>query len=105
MESNCADQTFETLSATDLLREAEAIMEDRAAARDQGEERSMARTVRAFNAITGQNLSETNGWLFMLVLKLGRAHGGGFHADDWKDLPGYAALAGECAIRENQENE
>ena len=73
---------------------------DRAATRDnESGERSMARTVRIFAAMTGLVLSETDGWKFMLAVKLGRASQGKHNADDYIDLVGYAALAGEAAER------
>lgn len=60
--------------APEILAKARQHMEDRAAARDQAAgERSMARTVAAFNALTGRDLSERDGWLFMAVLKAARA--------------------------------
>src|SRR5690606_4743070 len=61
-------------TAPDILQRAAQHMQDRAAARDQpGGERSMRRTVDAFNALTGHALSERDGWLFMAVLKMARA--------------------------------
>lgn len=82
-----------------FLREAQRALQDRAAVRDQEQERSMARAVSTFNALTGLGMSETDGWVFMCVLKLARARQGAFHADDWTDLAGYAGLAGESAAR------
>lgn len=88
------------MNADDLLHEALETLKDRGATRDAGDgERAMHRIVATFNALTGRALSETDGWVFMLCLKLGRAHEGGFHRDDWVDLIGYAALASESAIR------
>ena len=55
----------------------------------------MARAVTAYNALTGAQLSETDGWVFMCVLKLSRAAAGRPHLDDYTDLAGYAALAAE----------
>lgn len=87
-------------TAPGILRKSLAHMEDRAAARDMpaGGERSMARVVSAFNAATGHRLSERDGWLFMVQLKLVRAAAteAGV-ADDYEDMAAYAALAGECA--------
>ena len=60
----------------------------------------MGRTVAAFNALTGHNLSERDGWLFMGVLKMARAcctPSG--RPDDYVDLSSYGALAGEAAAR------
>lgn len=87
----------ERLSAPDILKRAAKHMEDRAAARDQpGGERSMARTVAAFNAITGHTISERDGWMFMVMLKAARActTAAGL-PDDYEDLAAYAGLAGE----------
>ena len=62
------------MKAPDFLRRAAQHIEDRAAARDKPEgERSMGRCVAAFNAITGHALTERDGWLFMVALKMARA--------------------------------
>jgi len=86
------------MKAQDILRRSAQHIEERAAARDQeGGERSMARTVAAFNAITGHQVSERDGWLFMAVLKAARAcNTPAGIPDDYEDLAAYAALAGEC---------
>lgn len=86
-------------SAPDILQRAAQHMQDRAASRDQaGGERSMRRTVDAFNALTGHNVSERDGWLFMAVLKMARATTTPTGTpDDYEDLAAYAALAGESA--------
>lgn len=84
--------------APKLLDDAAQALRDRAVTRDaEGGERSMARTVAIFNAMTGQNLTELEGWRFMISLKLARSMQGQAHLDDYVDLAGYAALAGECA--------
>ena len=90
-------------TAVDILHRAAGHIEDRAAQRDQAQgERSMARTVAAFNALTGHQLSERDGWLFMVALKAARAcctpTG---QPDDYEDLSAYGALAGE-SVREVQ---
>ena len=84
--------------APKLLEDAAQALRDRAVTRDAEDgERSMARTVAIFNAMTGQNLTELEGWRFMISLKLARSMQGQAHLDDYVDLAGYAALAGECA--------
>lgn len=85
------------MRAQDLLRNSAQHIEDRSAARDQKDgERSMVPTVRAFNALTGHNLSERDGWMFMVVLKSARACSSAKGLpDDYEDLAAYAALAGE----------
>lgn len=93
-----------TPTAEQLVQDALDIMKERGATRDKPQgERAMAATVAAFNAVTGRNLTETEGWKFMMCLKLGRAAQGKFHADDYHDLIGYSALTAECAFREQTE--
>ena len=92
--------------AVEMLQAAEKHMADRARTHDApGGERSIAKTVAAFNALTGKDLSETEGWTFMALLKIARANQGAFRADNYEDLVAYAALAGESAHQENQANE
>ena len=58
------------MKAPEALEKAAQHMRDRAATYDKLEgERSMAQTVAAFNAITGQDLTTAEGWEFMDVLK------------------------------------
>jgi hypothetical protein len=85
-------------SATELLNEASSTMQERAREYDQpGGERNMAATVAAFNALTGHRLQESEGWLFMEVLKARRdfstPHG---HEDSQRDRIAYAALGAEA---------
>ena len=86
------------MKAPDLLREAATIIDQRSASRDLPAERAMRRTVGAFNTLTGQSLTETQGWLFMAVLKLARASAGAFQRDDLLDGAAYMALALEAEI-------
>jgi len=88
-------------TATDILQKAARHIADRAAARDQPSgERSMGRTVTAFNAITGHTLSERDGWLFMAILKMARACNTPTGLpDDYEDGAAYFAFAGEAASR------
>lgn len=85
------------LEAQDILDAAHEAIGDRAASRDVDKERSMARTVATFNALTGHQLTEVQGWQFMATLKLARAQGGRLNMDDYIDGAAYMALAGECA--------
>lgn len=84
--------------ATDFLQAAAEHMQNRAATYDRPQgERSMAATVDAFNYITGHSLSEADGWLLMLLLKLVRLHQrAGFHQDSAEDAVAYAALLAEA---------
>lgn len=87
------------MKAPEILDRAAQHMRDRAASRDQPDgERSMLRTVNAFNALTGATLSERDGWLFMVVLKAARACSTPTGlADDYEDGAAYFGLAGESA--------
>lgn len=80
-----------------LANQVTATIANRGEARDKQGERSMKATVDAFNALTGNQLSETDGWQFMMLLKYARSQGGRYHEDDYIDLIGYALLAAESA--------
>ena len=92
-----ADTVPEPLAA-ELLGRAARHMHDRAATYDKPEgERSMGRTVQAFNAITGHSLSESEGWLLLQVLKDVRLFTrSDYHADSAEDCIAYAALKAEA---------
>lgn len=84
--------------AAELLGRAARHMHDRAAIYDApAGERSMGKTVAAFNAITGRDLSESEGWLFMALLKAVRAQTRSEpHQDSLEDMIAYAALYAEA---------
>lgn len=86
------------IDALSLLDQAAGHMRDRAATYDQaGGERSMGRTVDAFNAITGRDLTEAEGWLLLQLLKDVRLFTRpGYHADSAEDCIAYAALKAEA---------
>ena len=87
----------ETLNANKILKHASDCLLDRATERDKEQERSMAKCVAAFNGLTGSNMSEYHGWVFMAILKLARAENNqGCKIDDFVDGSAYIALAGEC---------
>ena len=86
-------------SADVLLQIARDQIEDRASERDTEAERSMCSTVNAFNALYGTNLTEEQGWMFMVFLKAARSKGGNIRIDDYVDGSAYFALAGEAAIK------
>ncbi len=85
-----------------ILNEAADILKQRGVDYDgkgyEGGERSMAQTVALFEALTGNKLSELDGWRFLICLKLARSTTGKPKRDSYVDLAGYAALAGECAL-------
>lgn len=86
------------VSAIQILANADATLAERANLRDSADgERSMDACVNAFNMLTGNNLSALDGWKFMICLKLSRSKGSKFHVDDYIDIVGYGALAGEAA--------
>lgn len=92
--------------AQSFLREAAVTMDERARTYDQreGGERSMARTVAAFNAITGRDLTESDGWLLMLLLKQVRQWSApAYHHDSALDAVAYSALLAESLSREDDE--
>lgn len=84
--------------APELLGRAAKHMYDRAATYDAPEgERSMGKTVVAFNAITGHALRESEGWLFMSLLKMVRSETRTEpHQDSLEDNIAYAALYAEA---------
>lgn len=90
-------------TAPEFLQKALDAISNRAAERDQEQERSMARCVNVFNALTGHALSEREGWMFMVCLKAVRAQGGRLQRDDYVDGGAYFALAGESAVQEERE--
>lgn len=88
-------------TAPELLAKAKKHMDDRAATYDKPEgERSMAATVAAFNAITGRDLTESEGWLIMQILKDVRDRQRGKpHVDSLEDGIAYAALKAEARMK------
>lgn len=92
--------TESNFTAPDILRKAEEIMRERGKQYDQqGGERSMEKIVNTFNAATGHNLTEAQGWMFMIFLKLvrdnSRTEG---HQDSCEDLVAYSSLYGESRL-------
>jgi len=87
------------MKAQDFLQAGLGHMQDRAATYDKPTgERSMAATVGAFKCVSGVEMTEEQGWLFMGLLKMVRSQQGAFKADNYEDEAAYAALRGECAF-------
>lgn len=88
------------MKAPEILTRSAEIMAERAKQYDSPEgERSMGKAVAAFNAITGQSLSEANGWLLMALLKMVRDNTTDKpHEDSLHDLVAYGALYGEARM-------
>lgn len=84
-------------TARDYLKQADEIMRQRGRDYDKPDgERSMVATVESFNAITGKSLTESEGWLLMLLLKQVRQWQKiEFHKDSALDSVAYAALLAE----------
>ena len=90
------------MKANDILSKASGHLSDRAVTYDNpGGERSMAKTVAAFNAIYDLGMTEVQGWQFMELLKMVRSSQGNFKSDNFEDGAAYAALAGEAAYSSN----
>lgn len=93
-------------TAPEFLHRAATIMEERGKQYDKpGGERSMGKTVAAFNAITGQDLTEEQGWCLMLILKQVRffSNTEAPHRDSLEDAIAYSALMAEGAMKGEQE--
>lgn len=91
------------MNAAEMLEKAAQHMKDRAQTYDKPTgERSMGRTVAAFNEVTGHNLSPAEGWLLMMILKAVRlTQRATYHADSAEDMVAYAALVGEAKSEEH----
>lgn len=88
------------MKAPEILTRSAEIMAERAKQYDSPQgERSMGKAVAAFNAVTGQSLSEANGWLLMALLKMVRDNTTQApHEDSLHDLVAYGALYGEARL-------
>lgn len=91
------------MRAPEFLHKAAALMEERGKEYDKPEgERSMAKAVNAFSIITGVRISESEGWLFMQILKDVRQwQRPGYHADSAEDCIAYSALKAEALAEGN----
>lgn len=78
-----------------VLSEAISMINARGKNRDNGQERSMERIVKVFHALTDHKMTEVEGWLFMVVLKLCRERTGP-DLDNWVDGAAYMGLAAEA---------
>ena len=88
-------------TAADFLRAGLKHMEDRARTHDTPNgERSIPKTVAAFNIICDSEMTDEEGWMFMGLLKKVRSVQGEFNADNYEDEASFSGLRGECAARE-----
>ena len=86
------------MKASEFLRKAADLLDQRALDYDQQQgERSIPKVVTAFNAITGQNMTNVQGWLFMHLVKKVRLHTNPqkFHQDSAEDSIAYDSLEAE----------
>lgn len=90
------------MKAQEFLDKAKRLMDERGKQYDQPEgERSMLKTVHVFNTITGNSLSEGEGWLFQQILKDVRQwQRESYHEDSAEDCVAYAALKAEALARD-----
>lgn len=87
------------MKSTEFLQAAIDTQAERGKQYDSPEgERSMGRTVAAFNAITGRDLTEAEGWLLLQVLKDVRQwqNPDKYHHDSALDGVAYASLKAEA---------
>lgn len=91
------------VTADDLLYESAGVVARRGEDYDteQGE-RSMRHVVRIFEAVTGVRLTERQGWLFMVAVKLARSEQSPAKVDHYVDLASFAALLGESSVNEGK---
>lgn len=85
---------------TELLQEAINIVDSHSNDRDKGNERTMKTIVRIFNDITGHDLTEREGDIFMVCLKLVRMQRNPNDKDHYVDVVGYLGMAYESQSNE-----
>jgi len=91
------------INAAEILTTAAGHLKDRASTYDQPQgERSIGKTVAMFRALTGVEMTEEQGWLFMACLKMVRSQQGRYRADSYEDGAAFFALAGENAAQERE---
>ncbi len=79
----------------DVIEKAKNIVEGHASDRNLGRERSMKKIVQVFNELTGKDLTEHDGDIFMVCLKLVRMQLDKFGEDHYIDAIGYLKMASE----------
>ena len=84
------------MKSTEFLQSAMDVQKERGEQYDKPSgERSMVATVRAFNAITGHVLEESDGWMLKLVRQAQNPEK--YHHDSALDFVAYASLYAEAA--------
>lgn len=95
------------MKSTEFLQAAIDVQAERGKQYDKPTgERSMGATVAAFNAITGRDLSEAEGWLLLQTLKDVRQwqNPSKYHHDSALDGVAYSALKAEALSEEDQDD-
>lgn len=90
-----------SMKAPDMLTQAAAVLTERGKQYDQpGGERSMGKAITMFNAATGRNLRESEGWLLLELLKIVRDCNTPDkpHEDSLLDGVAYSALKAEARL-------
>ena len=83
-------------TADKYLDKAKETINNRGKEYDKEQERSMGKCIQAFNIITGKNLTESEGWLLLQILKDVRQWTcNSHHEDSAIDCIAYAALKAE----------
>lgn len=91
------------VNPVELLREAAADIHKKAGlSAGQTGDKLMVRAINSFNAMTGHNLSEREGYVFMSLLKMAKTQVAEDNAEeaaqaDYISTAAYVALAGEAA--------
>lgn len=89
-------------NAEDLLTAAAETIKQRATEKDLAKERSMKKAIDSFNQEWGTELTEEQGWNFMVHLKRARAKGAKLNPDDYIDMISYTALQAECRLNQGK---
>lgn len=83
------------MGVMDILSVARKTIDSHIEDRDSGEERTMKQIVDGFNLLTGQDLTEHDGYIFMVCLKLVRMERDKGLMDNYVDAAAYLQLASE----------
>lgn len=97
-------QAAQAASALAVCREAAEVVSGNGRTVPRDPMRCHARIAALWSAFLGVTISPTDAALMMVLLKAARAITGDFNRDDYIDMTGYAAIAGELADREHDAN-
>lgn len=98
----CHEETLILSTPQKLLLEGIKVFAERAKTRGVNEEDKMGHIVKTFSALTGVNMTEEQGNLFMVILKLVRSQSDQFNPDDYVDGVNYLAMAGASRAKKEQ---